>query len=66
MRELEVGDLVVLRRTYVGYPDSVKPFLRERRRVIKYTKAGLVNIHVDGDARKRTSVAEYQLEKLIY
>jgi len=57
-REFEEGDLVKLREHHLVYQENVKQLINNKFRVIKYTKGGLVNIHVDGDVRKRISVAQ--------
>ena len=61
---MEEGDLVMIRSDYINPSDEVKKFIGQPCRIIKLTKAGLINIHIDGDVRKRISVAEYYLNRV--
>lgn len=59
---LEEGTLVLINESFINPSDEIKKFIGNKCRVIKYTKGGLVNIHIDGDIRKRISVPGYELK----
>lgn len=63
-QRLEEGDLVLIDETFINPSDEIKKFIGKRCRIIKLTKAGLINIHIDGDVRKRISVPEYCLNRI--
>jgi hypothetical protein len=56
---LEHGTLVTVNTNgYIACCGDVKPFIGTRCRFDKVTKAGLVSIYIDGDVRKKISVAK--------
>jgi len=61
---MEEGDLVMIQNDYINLSKEIKNFIGQHCRIIKLTKAGLINIHIDGDVRKRISVPEYCLNRI--
>lgn len=63
---MEHGTLVTV-NTYgdIAMCGEVKPFIGTRCRFDKVTKSGLVSIYLDGDVRKKISVAKSNVNLLV-